>query len=54
MKGGEEWHSAGIKDAVLGAAAAGFVSEDSLADVIAEGAAGDGFVELVTECKNCP
>lgn len=55
MKGGELWHSAGIKDGVLDAAAAGIVGADFLADAIADGAAGEdfGFAALVTGCNSC-
>lgn len=55
MKGGMLWLFAGIKDGASVAAAAGIVGVDFLADVIAAGAAGDGFGldALVTGCSSC-
>lgn len=54
MKGGAKWLFAGIKDGVFHAAAVGIADAGSPADATADGAAGGDFVELVTECKNCP
>lgn len=54
MKGGEQWHSAGIKDDVSDVAAAGIAGVDFLAaDIVEDGAAGDFLDALVTECESC-
>lgn len=53
MKGGVKCHSAGIEDDDLVVAVVGIADVDFLVDAIADDAAGEGFVALVTGCSSC-